>query len=436
MFSKFESLIVRYGGLMEKTMNRLIKQSGGIVLAALLLLMASCGDSVVIPVITITGQPQSVVVTEGSITGVLEVTATVTLDAELSYQWYSGVTLIGGETGASFTIPTTLSSPGTYNYHCVVSATDGAEPKTSQTAAVMVNYDAGLPNYDKFYVGDGQARIYYKTITTGGTNVEVTNKCYLISYENESAVSNSYRGPVNIPATVVYDGATYRVRRVSHGAFYGSTGLTSVTLAEGIDYLEAYAFYGCTSLASVTLPSTLTDIDSHVFINCGALASLHLPASITYINELNPVFSGCANLSLSAASGGALSVDNKGVLFRGSGGNASYFLHWIPEKLTGEYVIPDGVVEITRAAVFSSRLTKISIPASVTTIRTNFNNTLLTDIVLNWTDPNTATTILFDGGKSTITLHVPAGTVGAYEAHSVWGVGLGTSSGFKAIVEQ
>ena len=104
----------------------------------------------VTPVISITTQPvASTSVTQGSITGSLSVTASVTGGATLSYQWYSnttnsntGGTLISGATSASYTIPTNLTA-GTYRYYVVVSATGGAVSVPSSVATVTVNAATG-----------------------------------------------------------------------------------------------------------------------------------------------------------------------------------------------------------------------------------------------------------------------------------------------------
>jgi len=103
----------------------------------------------------------------------------------------------------------------------------------------------------------------------------------------------------------------------------------------------------------------------------------------------------------------------------------------MPPKLSGEYVIPDGVVNIPQTAIDYNGLTKITIPASVTTIANlNFAGLgLLTDVTVNWANPSTCTTSSqsFQADQSKIILHVPIGTKALYEAHSLWG------SGFMAI---
>lgn len=91
--------------------------------------------------ITIGTQPAAITtVTEGSISGSLEVTASVTPTAALSYQWRSISNTVwvdvDGATGPSFTIPTDLTA-GTYYFYCVVSAPNAA-PVTSNVVIVTV----------------------------------------------------------------------------------------------------------------------------------------------------------------------------------------------------------------------------------------------------------------------------------------------------------
>ena len=100
------------------------------------------------PIISITTQPISTTVTQGSISGSLSVTASVTEGVALTYQWYSSTTnnntggnAISGATNASFAIPTGLQI-GTYYYYCVVSA-PGAASVTSNAVSVTVTTDDG-----------------------------------------------------------------------------------------------------------------------------------------------------------------------------------------------------------------------------------------------------------------------------------------------------
>jgi hypothetical protein len=72
--------------------------------------------------------------------------------------------------------------------------------------------------------------IYYELITKGKV-AEVTKK-----------PSGSYSGSVAIPASVHYKGVEYSVTSIGNGAFYGCSGLTSVTIPNNVTSMGANAF--------------------------------------------------------------------------------------------------------------------------------------------------------------------------------------------------
>ena len=57
------------------------------------------------------------------------------------------------------------------------------------------------------------------------------------------------------------------------------------------DKLGDYAFYGCSGLTSLTIPSSVTWISGEAFSGCSGLTSLVIPSSVTSIGE--SAFSGC-----------------------------------------------------------------------------------------------------------------------------------------------
>ena len=78
-------------------------------------------------------------------------------------------------------------------------------------------------------------------------------------------------------------------------AFYGCSGLTSLTLPSSVTSIGSYAFYGCSGLASLTLPSSVTSIGWYAFEDCSGLTSLTLPSSVTSIGSY--AFYGCSGLT-------------------------------------------------------------------------------------------------------------------------------------------
>jgi hypothetical protein len=117
-----------------------------IVATAAALLLAACKKEVPasVPVVRITVQPAAPAAqTEGSIDGILAVTASVTEGATLTYQWYSntsasntGGTAISGATSAGYTLPATLAA-GKHYYFCEVGA-KGAEAVRTTAVTVTV----------------------------------------------------------------------------------------------------------------------------------------------------------------------------------------------------------------------------------------------------------------------------------------------------------
>ena len=83
--------------------------------------------------------------------------------------------------------------------------------------------------------------------------------------------------------------------KIGDYAFYGCSGLTSLTLPSGVTKIGDSAFSCCTGLTSLTLPSDLTEIDNWAFYGCSGLTSLTLPSGVTKIGY--SAFYGCSGLT-------------------------------------------------------------------------------------------------------------------------------------------
>ena len=158
-------------------------------------------------------------------------------------------------------------------------------------------------------------------------------------------------------------------------AFYGCSGLTSLTIPSSVTSIGASAFEGCNDLTSLVIPSGVTSIGDKAFHGCCGLTSLVIPSGVTSIGD--KAFHGCSGLiSLTIPS----SVTSIGwSAFSGCSGLTSLTIPSSVTMISGEVfsgcsgltslVIPSSVTLISRSAFSGcSALTSLTIPSSVTSI--------------------------------------------------------------------
>ena len=142
------------------------------------------------------------------------------------------------------------------------------------------------------------------------------------------------------------------VTEIGTEAFRGCSGLTSLTILSGVTSIGGYAFNGCSGLTSLTIPSSVTSIGNGAFEGCSGLTSLTIPSSVTSIGEL--AFYGCSGLTSLTIPSGVTSIGDG--TFSGCSGLTSL-------------AIPSGVTSIGRYAFKGcSGLTSLTIPSGVTSI--------------------------------------------------------------------
>lgn len=61
-----------------------------------------------------------------------------------------------------------------------------------------------------------------------------------------------YKGSINIPESITYEGSSYSVTSIGKSAFRDCTGLTSVTIGNLVTSIGEYAFYNCSGLKVLT----------------------------------------------------------------------------------------------------------------------------------------------------------------------------------------
>lgn len=155
------------------------------------------------------------------------------------------------------------------------------------TLALLLAMSSSAMAYDFTSVSTSGHTLYYTVI--GENAVEVA------SPGTGSYYYNYISGDVVIPSTVTDNGTTYVVTRIGADAFQRCSGLTSVSVPDGVTRIEYYAFYMCTGLTSINIPSGVTFIGVCAFDNCTSLTSINIPEGIDSIGSY--AFRGCTGLS-------------------------------------------------------------------------------------------------------------------------------------------
>lgn len=364
------------------------------------------------PEITITAQPAPVTIAAaGSAVTPLTVTANVSSQAPITYQWYenntnsnAGGTIIQGAASSSY-LPANLAD-GEYYYFVEISA-EGAKSVRSNAAMVVVGYTSGLRftplQGEEYSVSIGDARSGHVVIPPvyDGWPVTSIGEFYnsnltgitipdSIKSIGRSAFWGSRLTSVTIPGSVTF---------IDEGAFGSCTYLTGITVdagnseyssVEGVLFnkdqttIVAYpagipgsytipntvtsigvdAFTGCRYLTGVTIPNSVTSIGGNAFANCSAITAITIPNSVTFIGYY--AFIHCRGLV-------NITIPNSvTVIERGVFGNCEELISIAVDAGSPNFISVDGVLfskdQTTLVAYPAGRSGSYNIPDSVTSI--------------------------------------------------------------------
>ena len=176
---------------------------------------------------------------------------------------------------------------------------------------------------------------------------------------------NFYRGSINIPSTVTYNGTTYDVVALGRRAFYGAT-LSSVTIPSSVTQIKYGCFLFANGPSSITVPASVTDI--------GTLAFAANNLNSINVDESNPNYRSIDGLLFSKDTSAIVECPMKK---SGTVTLPQNTRHIAPDAfaycqtLTGVN-LPDSLLSIGEASfLYANHLTNIAIPATVSHIGNN-----------------------------------------------------------------
>ena len=211
------------------------------------------------------------------------------------------------------------------------------------------------------------------------------------------------------------------VTLLGDGVFCGCGGLASLVIPSSVTSIGDYAFYGCSGLASLVIPSSVTSIGDNAFYGCSGLTSLTIPYSVTSIGSR--AFSGCRGLTNLTISSSVTSMERD--TFESCCGlkNVHYQIEDDIETYLSKnhpYIDVECGIEYY---LNNTKITSVMIPSTITELGKNIFHRCkgLTSVYVGWSVPISTYTAFKDADVSNCTLYVPQGTYQDYWLTDVWG---------------
>ena len=188
-----------------------------------------------------------------------------------------------------------------------------------------------------------------------------------------------YQGDIVIPATVDFNGATYKVTSISERSFYKCDKLTSVSLPEFVTNFEDELFCGCKNLKTIF---SMIKKPTRISINCFDIPlnnpiTLHVPVGYQKYYQDDNVY--CWNIF-------DIVDDQASDIIKAEISGLRYYLYTMTKeaevitgskKYSGKVIIPASVTHkgvsytvtsIADKAFWNNTMTSVTIPATVTKI--------------------------------------------------------------------
>ena len=131
-----------------------------------------------------------------------------------------------------------------------------------------------------------------------GSESDITIPAVIGQNEIVGVNTDVFKGNTSLRSVTLQEG----IRYIDYGAFRDCPNLETVVLPNSLTHVDSYAFSGCSSLREVRFGEGLVSIDTYAFENCSALGDVNLPVSLVQVrdNAFNGAGSGQGSFSAPA----------------------------------------------------------------------------------------------------------------------------------------